>query len=511
MDMLQQPAPLSLAGLVWRNKGKMLLAFVLVVAGGLVYLATADREYQSEAKMFIRPGRESVTGDPIVTNGQAVTMADARENEINGIAEMLQSRALLEKVVDKLTPEGVLEKEPGSPSMGDYLAPLDKVNLNPAKVYSLRDKAIRRMTKSLRIYTSKKSSIVTLSYEARDPALATKALENLLRIAQDEHARVNKIRGSQPFYEAQKQKLKDQVTDLEERLRKLKNESGLSSFEKQRELHLIHIATLEGELAKAQYGLKAAEEEAAHRTQMLAGIKPLIETSQITDQPVDPKSDMRKKLYDLQLKETELSSKLNDNSPLLMQVRSQLAAAKKVVDAEEKQTQMTTASNPAFGSMQLALQDRNAQVVALQATVADLSTKIAAGKARLESLNDKEVEIARLQRELDLASVNYKKYAENTELARINDEVEAAKISSINMLQPPSFSETPVSPDLKIGIPAVLFAGMLASVGIALLAERRRLSRVISHVSMPPEEDDEGEPAPATRPRRAEAVPSQPR
>lgn len=488
----------------------MLLAFVLVIAGGLAYLSVAEREYQSEAKMFIRPGRESVTGDPIVTNGQAVTMADARENEINGIAEMLQSRALLEKVVEQLTPEGILEKEPGSKSLGDYLAPLDRVNLNPAKVYSLHDKAIRRMTKSLKIYTSKKSSIVTLSYEALDPELATKVLESLLRIAQDEHARVNKIRGSQPFYETQKQKLKEQVTELEEQLRKLKNESGLSSFEKQRELHLIHVATLEGELAKAQYGLKAAEEEAAHRRQMLAGIQPLIETSQITDQPVDPKADMRKKLYDLELKETELASKLNDNSPLLMQVRSQLAAAKKVVDAEDKQTQLTNASNPAYSSMQLALQDRSAQVVSLQATVTDLSTKIAEGKARLESLNDKEVEIARLQRELDLAGVNYKKYAENTELARINDEVEAAKISSINMLQPPSFSRTPVSPDLKVGIPAVLFAGLLASVGIALLAERRRQPVVIRREMISEEEGDESEPAPAPRPRR-EAMPTQPR
>ena len=148
MDTLYQPAP-SLAGLAWRNKGKMLLAFVLVVAGGLAYLATAERECQSEAKMFVRPGRESVTvsrqDHRFLAHRQAVTMADARESEINGIAEMLHSRALLEKVIDQLTPEGILEKEPGSKSMGDYLAPLDNVNLNPAKVYSLRDKAIRRM------------------------------------------------------------------------------------------------------------------------------------------------------------------------------------------------------------------------------------------------------------------------------------------------------------------------------------------------------------------------------
>ena len=489
----------------------MLLAFVLVLAGGLALLATAERLYQSEAKMFVRPGRESVTVDPIVTNGQAVTMADARESEINGIAEMLQSRALLEKVVDQLTPEAVLEKAAGSKSIGDYLAPLDSVNLNPAKVYSLRDKAIRRMSKNVRILTSKKSSIVTLSYEAQDPTLATKVLESLLRIAQEEHARVNQTRGSQPFYESQKAKLKEQITGLEEQLRTLKNESGLSSFEKQRELHLIHVATLEGELAKAQYGLKAAEGEATHRRQMLRGIKPLVETSQITDQPVDPKADMRKKLYDLQLKEADLASKLTDTSPLLMQVRSQIVAAKKVVDEEDLQTQKTLASNPAFGAMQLALQDRDAQVVSLKATVTDLTAKITEGKSRLESLNDKEVEIARLQRELDLASVNYKKYAENTELARINDEVEAAKISSINLLQPPSFSETPISPDLKVGIPAAVLAALLASIGIALLAERRRYSPVVRReISSEEEDEPEMEASSPPRPRR-ETVPSQPR
>lgn len=507
MDRHQHPAP-SLTALAWRNKGKMLLAFVLVLAGGLVYLSLAERLYQSEAKMFVRPGRESVTMDPIVTNGQAVTMADSRESEINGIAEMLHSRALLEKVVDELTPEAILEKEPGSKSLGDYLAPLDRVNLNPAKVYSLRDKAIRRMTKNLRILTSKKSSIVTLSYEARNPALAKQILENLLKITQDEHARVNQTRGSQPFYETQKGKLKEQVTGLEEQLRNLKNESGLSSFEKQRELHLIHVATLEGELAKAQYGLKAADEEAAHRRQTLAGMKPLVETSQVTDQPIDPKADMRKKLYDLQLKEADLASKLTEASPLLVQVRGQIAAAKKVVDDEDKTTQKTLATNPAFGEMQKALHDRDAQVVALKATITDLNAKIVEGKSRLQSLNDKEVEIARLQRELDLAGINYKKYAENTELARINDEVEAAKISSINLLQPPSFSETPTSPDLKVGIPAVLLAALLASVGCALLAEWRRRPAVVHREEEP--EDDEPEPVPSRRPRR-EAVPAQPR
>jgi polysaccharide biosynthesis protein PslE len=228
MDRIHETAAPSsaLSAFFWRHKGKMLLVFLLVEALALTYLSFAERLYQSEAKMFIRPGRESVTVDPIVANGQVVTMADARESEINGIAEMLHSRALLERVVDELTPEVILEKEPGSKSMGDYLSPLDAVNLNPAKVYSPRDKAIKRIAKNLNILTSKKSSIVTVSYESREGALAKRTLDSLLRIAQTEHARVNQIRGSQPFYESQKAKLKEQVTGFEERLRELKTRAA---------------------------------------------------------------------------------------------------------------------------------------------------------------------------------------------------------------------------------------------------------------------------------------------
>jgi polysaccharide biosynthesis protein PslE len=280
----------------------------------------------------------------------------------------------------------------------------------------------------------------------------------------------------------------------------------LSSFEKQRELHLIHIGTLEGELAKSEYNLRAAAEEAAHRRQMLAELRPLVETSQITDQPIDPKSDMRKKLYDLQLKEADLAAKLNDSSPLLLQVREQIAAAKKVVDNEDLKTQKTMASNPAYAAMQQALHDREAQVVSLKATVGDLAAKIGSGKGKLESLNDKEVELARLQRELDLATVNYRKYAENTEIARINDEVEAAKISSINLLQPPSLSETPTSPDLKTAFPISFLMGILAALGVGLLAERRRRRPV--PVSPSPVHE---EITPVPRPRRSEALPSHPR
>ncbi len=50
-----------------RHKGKMLLFFVLVMAGTAVGTYLSPRSYRSQAKLFIRLGRENVTLDPTAT------------------------------------------------------------------------------------------------------------------------------------------------------------------------------------------------------------------------------------------------------------------------------------------------------------------------------------------------------------------------------------------------------------------------------------------------------------
>ena len=117
---------------------------------GLFWLAT--RTFRSEAKLFVRMGRESVTLDPTATMGQVVAAADSRESEVNAVAELLSSRTLAEKIVDQFGPTVILELDPEkkSPSLGQRLEWLDTYNLNPLRVYSLRDKAIKAFLESVR-------------------------------------------------------------------------------------------------------------------------------------------------------------------------------------------------------------------------------------------------------------------------------------------------------------------------------------------------------------------------
>ena len=70
------------------------------------------------------------------------------------------------------------------------------------------------------------------------------------------------------------------------------------------------------------------------------------------------------------------------------------------------------------------------------------------------------------------AEANYRKYLENLEQARINQALQNEKISSINVIQPASFVEKPVSPNKLIVIALGL---LLALAGPVCLAPDRRV------------------------------------
>src|SRR5439155_6940515 len=127
----------------------------------------------------------------------------------------------------------------------------------------------------------------------------------------------------------------------------------------------------------------------------------------------------------------------------------------------------------------------------------------------LKKLNAAEFELSRMERELELARANYRKYSENLEQARIDQELQVAKITSLNFMQPPSLSSTPVSPQPLPTLALGTCVSALMSVCIALLAERRsRLSNTAGVVSSPPLVV---EPAPLpipSRSRRPEMVPA---
>ena len=96
-----------------RNKGKVILCFVLIMGSTVALNVVLPRKYVSDAQLLVRLGRENATLDSTtnVRGASSVNMSQKREFETNSVATMLRSRSLIERVVDDLGPDAILHDE----------------------------------------------------------------------------------------------------------------------------------------------------------------------------------------------------------------------------------------------------------------------------------------------------------------------------------------------------------------------------------------------------------------
>jgi uncharacterized protein involved in exopolysaccharide biosynthesis len=497
----------------WQYRRKMLGGFCVGIALTLAYLSLAPRSYESEAKLFVRIGRESATLDPTATTGQFISVADTRESEVHAVEELLESRALAEKVVDEFTPHVILGKDPNRPglNLSGRLSWLNGANLNPLRVYSLRDKAINALQEELNVAAASKTSVVSVSYDAEDPKLAQDVLTSLLKFARDQHLQTHRTSGSQEFFVEQAKLLKTHLAELERQLRDLKSATGLASLPTQRELQLELVDSLKADLVRAQAEQKAAQAEVEHRRLGLKDMPALIIKERMTGAPQNGGQTMREKLYDLEVKEQELAANVTPNHPLLVHLRDQIGEARQIAKRENISEQVTKGLNESRQTSELAVQEREATLASLAARTQSLQATIADVTDELKKLNDSELEINRLEREIELARASYVKYSENLEQARINQELEDAKISSLNFMQAPTFSETPVSPKPIVTLAVGFVASVMCGVGVGLVAHFRPRRKPPS-ASVPATEPTILPPSTnANFGRHNEAIPTNPR
>src|SRR6202012_6060164 len=95
---------------LWRHRWKVTFTWVVIAGLGCAAAIFSPDVYRSEARLFVRLGRENVTLDPTATIGQGPLSAVplSRDGEINSVVEILKSRTLVDDLVDYLTPEVVL-------------------------------------------------------------------------------------------------------------------------------------------------------------------------------------------------------------------------------------------------------------------------------------------------------------------------------------------------------------------------------------------------------------------
>ena len=409
--------PRDVARIFFRHRRKMFVFFCVTIALTLLVIALYPRSYSSEAKLFMRIGRESVALDPTATTGETITLQKTQTDEINSALNLLSSRAVLEKVAERVGAKRIIEDLPSGSSKSDAAAKsasqirqaLDSASAKLAGVLqTLRlydpgsdlDMAVRRLQNGVTTFAPKESTIISVKYSAASPELAHDVVDAVTAVFLEEHVKLGQTEGSLAFFSEQVDKLHNELVAAQAELRDRKNAYQLT----------VPSADRESVVEKTR-------------------------------------DAMRQKLYDLKLQESELSSRYTDEYPPLKEIRTQQAEVVKALTSLPGSASLATDK---VGATKNGKSSLNAEIV---------------------RLNEQQFELAQMERKVGLLEGKYRMHVEKLEQARVNDALGRERISNVKVAQPATLVGKPDSPKKALILVLGVLAAAFGAIGLAFVCE----------------------------------------
>ena len=429
------------------------------------------RTYSSEARLFIRLGKESVTLDPTATTNDVVNVNESRESEINSELEILRARVLLEDTVERLSADDVLSPHEATGLFSVVVTPLGWCRRLVSGDISGAERAVNKLEKSIVVSSPRKSNVIIVKCKAADPRYAQQVLSAFLDCYLMRHVQANRTAGSYEFFVDQAELLRDQLSKAQDELRDEKNRNGFASVEGHRanleqQANLVDVAFLESQRAMA-----SSEEKILALRRLLQDL-PQHELAEESVMPSAAADIMRNELYKVQILEQEAKARFTDEHPHIVALRRQVEETRKILAAEEaSRKQPTHKLSEIHQAVEKDLMEVQANLAAQKAEAAALGRQSDAVQAKLRALNDTEVQIAGLTREAGLIEDSYRTYVTNREQARIDGALESGRISNVNIVQPASFVAKPSSPSMMLAFVMAAALATFAAVAVAFLSE----------------------------------------
>lgn len=479
---------------VFRQKQKILLFFLAVFFTVAIGTLLTPKVYQSDTKLMVLVGRESVSLDPTATTGRTISVpSQDRESEINSELEILSSRELLEKVVAAIGTEAILygAEEKTSTAQGSLTARLrgavkgivrlpfawlagilpGRSASDPLASIKQNESAVALLRKNLHIEATKKSNIITISYEALSPALAQKLLGKLTEFYLDAHIKAHRTTGSYDFFDQQTEELREKLAATERQLRDMKNQTGTASIEEQRKILLQRTGDLQRDLEATDSAAAASAAKIETLRKVLAGTPRRLTTEEVTDTASSAVDELRKRINDLKLQEQELLSTYTETSVPVTEIRRRIGEARALLRNAQQTRQVTQGVNVTYQQIEADLLKEQGDLSSFKARSATLKKQLAGSRLELTKMNEAEVQMAQLQRDLATLQSNYNKYLESQEQARIDQALEMGKISNISIVQPASYAINPIRPKTIPNLALGVFLGLFGGLGLAFLSE----------------------------------------
>jgi uncharacterized protein involved in exopolysaccharide biosynthesis len=486
-----QPTLRDIFHILFKHKKKIILFFAAIMVLTVMATLAATRIYQSEAKLYVRLGKETVTMNPGL--GQVVQISQSLQNQINSEIEMLKNPELALGVVNQLGMEAfgenvekyavetdsltaklrqaVFVKLVSFPKNAIARLITDEEPGKEAAGYKKQRALAEKIRQNLEIKAQGESNIISLSYRNSHPDRAYDVLKEYIDVYQEKHLQVHGSPKSFDFFEKESQKFRELLEESEQELKDLKNEIGVGNLEEQRQILSAQIGALD-------QGLEETRSEAASARAKIKSLKTRLEimpemsvTSETTGAPSSALDELHSQLYSLKLREQELLSMYTEDSVPVREVRRQIQEAGRLLAEAKDIRQITRGANQMREVAKQALMETEGSLDALQAKEASQQQQLNHLQNRLRELNTAELRINKLERKRELLQENYQRYSNSFEQNRIDKAREMEKISNINVAQPPDIPIEPILPKTRLNLIIGFFLALFGSISLAFLVE----------------------------------------
>jgi len=437
---------------LFKRKTLILTVFLAVAVTVTVASFLLTPVYEAESSILVKIGREYLNRSDVGNN--APVMSLNQEEVTNSEIQILRNRDLIEKVITTLQLEKIYPE----------------LLLNPPANVKPLDVAIFQFQKKLKVEGVKKSNVIQVSFQHKDPQIAAKSVNLLVELFKEKHLQVFSDPKSS-FLETQLMTYDQKLRASENSLQTFKQKTGVFSLNEQRTLLLTQRSDLDTALMNTQNIMFEMQKRIATLKEQMAAISasPTRYTNTERDKII---VEAKSRLLALQLGEQDLLKKYTENNRLVVNARKEIQMVKDFLKEQEADiNSKVKTGNQVYQSTEIELIRAQTELNAQRGKALALNQQLAEINGKIRSLDYSEKDMQQLKREQSINEKNFQTYSEKAEEARITDDMNRLKMANISVIQKAAVPAEPVKPKKFLNIALGIIFGMVAGLGLAFLSE----------------------------------------
>ncbi|HEX3820021.1 MAG TPA: hypothetical protein VHW45_06800 [Candidatus Sulfotelmatobacter sp.] len=443
----------DVAAIGFRHQKVLILCFVGVMLGVGISSLFLPSKYKAETKLLVK--RERI--DPVITPEAAAPLTyhdTVGEEEINSELELMTSGDVLRKVV---AANNLDRKHFLSGILHPWQTPQNRT-----------DKAVADLRSDLQIEVLKKTNIISVTYESKDPRTAQRVLQTLDDAYLQKHLEVHHPGGQYEFFEQQADKYKQDMLTAEAHLKQFSDQSGGVAPTVMRDMTLQKLADFNSSLETTRASIAESKRRIADLEKQQQSTPSRLITQSKKGDNAQVMENLKSTLLTLEMKRTELLTKYQPTYPLVLEVDKQLSDTRLALAKEEGSPvkEETTDQNPTYAWVNGELAKAKADLSGFEARESALSSIIGTYQDKSRQLEQQGIQQGDLLRTKTEDEANYNLYTKKKEEARISDELDRTRMLNVSVVQSPLLPSIPTRSPFIFALVGVLLA---AAVSLAVV------------------------------------------